>query len=116
MIWPFTGFFSPVDNQPVLNVAKAGSTVPVKFSLGGDRGLAIFAAGYPGAVKIACLSGFPTDPIEETNTSNSGLTYDATTNQYKYNWKTLKSYLGSCYRLDLKLVDGSTYSANFQFK
>ena len=42
--WPFTGFFSPVDNLPTVNVAKAGSTIPVKFSLGGNRGLGILAA------------------------------------------------------------------------
>ncbi len=114
--WPFTGFFSPVDNLPVFNVSKAGGTIPIKFKLGGDRGLAIFEANYPKAVKIGCDSGTPTDAIEETNSSNSGLTYDPVTTQYQYNWKTPKNYAGSCYRFDLKLIDGSTWSANFQLK
>jgi hypothetical protein len=35
--YTFTGFFSPVDNPPTVNVAKAGSAIPVKFSLGGNR-------------------------------------------------------------------------------
>ena len=52
--WPFTGFFSPVDNLPTLNIAKAGSTIPVKFSLGGDYGLSILAVGSPKLVKITC--------------------------------------------------------------
>jgi hypothetical protein len=34
----FSGFFQPVDNLPTLNIAKAGSAIPVKFSLGGDQG------------------------------------------------------------------------------
>jgi len=116
VIWPFTGFFSPVDNLPILNISKAGSTIPVKFSLGGNRGLSVLANGYPLAVKITCGTGVPTDVIEETNTSNSGLAYDSTSNQYTYNWKTPKAYVGLCYRLDVKFVDGTTHSANFQFK
>ena len=116
VIWPFTGFFAPVDNLPTLNTVKAGNTIPVKFSLGGDRGLGVLASGYPKAVKITCLTGVPIDAIEETNTANSGLIYDVATGQYKYNWKTPKNYAGSCYRLDVKLVDDTTHSANFQFK
>ena len=45
--WHFEGFFQPVDNLPVVNTVKAGSTVPLKFSLGGYHGTAIFATGYP---------------------------------------------------------------------
>jgi hypothetical protein len=36
-----------VDNLPVLNKANAGQAIPVMFSLGGNKGLDIFAAGYP---------------------------------------------------------------------
>ena len=43
--YPFTGFFSPIANPPALNSVNAGASRPVKFSLGGFRGLAIFAAG-----------------------------------------------------------------------
>jgi hypothetical protein len=112
---PFTGFFAPVDNLPTVNSAKAGNTIPVKFSLGGNRGLAIFAAGFPKATKVACVAGEPVDAIEEVTTSASGLTYDATTNRYQYNWRTPKSYAGSCYRLDLRFIDGSTFTAAFKF-
>ena len=48
--WPFLGFFSPIGAG--VNPAKAGSAVPVKFSLGGDRGLAILADGYPASVQV----------------------------------------------------------------
>ncbi len=39
---------------------KAGAAVPVKSSLGGDQGLAIFAAGYPGAGRAAGWLVVPT--------------------------------------------------------
>ena len=41
----FSGFFQPVDNLPTFNMTKAGSAIPVKFSLGGNQGLDILAAG-----------------------------------------------------------------------
>ena len=44
---PFSGFEEPVDESPTLNRMHAGRAVPLKFSLGGDRGLDIFAAGSP---------------------------------------------------------------------
>ncbi len=42
--YPFDGFQAPIDDTGV-NVVKAGSTVPVKFSLGQDFGLDILAGG-----------------------------------------------------------------------
>jgi len=106
-----------VDNLPTLNQATAGQAIPVKFGLGGNRGLTIFASGYPKAVKITCATGVPTDVIEETvAASTSGLTYDAASARYQYNWKTAKTLAGACYQLQLKLVDGQTYAANFKFK
>ena len=112
--WPFTGFSSPVDNPPTLNTANAGSGIPVKFSLGGDRGLGILAAGSPTISQFTCTNA-PTDPIEETSSAlTSSLSFSG--GQYIYNWKTLKSYAGSCYQFKLTLVDGSIHIANFKFK
>lgn len=114
--YAFSGFFPPVDNAPVVNVANAGSAIPVKFSLGGNRGLAIFASGYPGSQAVGCNAGSPTDVISETASSGSGLTYDAASDQYKYVWKTDKAWKASCRQLILKLNDGSEHRALFQFK
>ena len=110
--WPFTGFFSPINNLPTVNTAKSGSSIPVKFSLGGNRGLAILASGYPKTTAVSCTTA-PQDPVEDLTTSTSGLQYDATSNQYTYVWKTTKGKTG-CFQLDLKLVDGQTYSAMFK--
>ncbi len=57
--YEFSGFFTPVDNLPTLNSVKAGSAIPVKFSLNGFQGLDILAAGSPASQTIACASGVP---------------------------------------------------------
>src|SRR5206468_9355299 len=43
----FDGFYRPISNLPTVNNVKAGSAVPVKFSLGSNYGLDIFKPGYP---------------------------------------------------------------------
>lgn len=112
----FTGFFPPVDDAPAVNQVRAGSAVPVKFSLGGDHGLAVLAAGYPLSQPIACDAGAPTLSVEETVTAGSSvLQYDATTGQYVYVWKTQKTWAGSCRRLVVRLVDGTERHADFAF-
>ena len=66
VIYDFGGFFSPVDNPDVLNRAKAGSAIPVKFSLGGDQGLDIFAeadgSSFPKSGSIAATPRIPSTP------------------------------------------------------
>lgn len=111
--YSFTGFFQPIDMNGVLNVAKAGSVIPVKFSLGGDQGLNIFVEGFPKALLVSCPTSSVLDTIEQVSTT-SGLKYDAVTGQYNYAWKT-GSWAGTCRRLQVKLVDGKTYTANFKF-
>ena len=113
--WNFAGFFSPVNNAEV-NLAKAGSSIPVKFSLGGDQGLEVLAAGYPKLVFTQCDPDDVVDPVEETSTANKGLTYDALTDTYTYVWKTDKSWKGKCGTFTLKLDDGSEHTADFQLK
>ena len=115
--YAFDGFRSPVDGLPTLNSMKAGAAVPVKFSLGGDHGLDIFAAGYPRSQVVACDSAAPVDGVEQTlSAGGSGLTYDASIDLYTYVWKTDKSWAGTCRQLVLMLADGSTARANFKFK
>ena len=116
--YDFTGFFSPVDNPEVAtNKAKAGSAIPVKFSLGGDQGLDIFESGYPKSGTMPCDSTDSVDAIEQTVTAgSSSLSYDATTDTYTYVWKTNKAWAKTCRQLMVKLNDGTTeYVANFEF-
>jgi len=113
----FSGFFQPVDNLPTLNMVKAGQAIPVKFSLNGDQGLNIFAAGYPRSQNIECDSTTVVDGIEETVTAgSSSLSYDPSTDTYTYVWKTNKAWANTCRQLVVKLNDGTYHQANFKFK
>ena len=114
--YTFSGFFQPVDNPPTRNIAKAGSAIPVKFSLNGDQGLRIFYAGYPVSHLTTCDGSAPSDIVTETVTAGgSSLSYNASTGQYTYIWKTDKAWANSCRQLILKLRDGSQHIAQFGF-
>ena len=116
VIYAFSGFTGSIDAPPILNLAKAGSAVPAKFTLGGNQGLAILAAGYPKSQPIQCDATAPADPIEQTVTAGgSSLSYDASSGQYTYIWKTEKAWANTCRLLTLRLADGSEYTALFSF-
>jgi hypothetical protein len=111
----FTGFLQPVDNMPVINTAKGGQGIPVKFGLGGNQGMNIFADGYPTSSQITC-SNTATDAIEVTVTAGtSSLAYDAVSDQYTYVWKTDKAWANTCRILTVKFTDGTIHQANFKF-
>jgi tripartite motif-containing protein 71 len=117
VLYNFTGFFQPVSNLPVVNVVNAGRAIPVKFSLSGNKGLNIFAPGFPASGPVACNSSDPAATVQETVTAGgSSLSYDASSDQYVYVWKTDPSWAGTCRQLVVQLNDGSVYRANFRFK
>lgn len=116
-VYAFSGFFKPVDNPTVLNLAKAGQAIPVKFSLGGNQGLNVLASGYPKSQTIVCGSNPQVDGIETTvSAASSGLSYDPSGDQYTYVWKTDKAWANTCRQLVVKLADGTSHVANFSFK
>jgi len=114
--YEFTGFLPPVNNDGVLNVVKAGRSIPVKFSLGGDQGLDVLAPSSPTSHQVTCDQGTPTDDIETTVTAGaSTLSYDPQTAQYTYVWKTEPMWTG-CRQLTVTLDDGTRHTALFQFR
>ncbi|HYE15141.1 MAG TPA: HYR domain-containing protein [Pyrinomonadaceae bacterium] len=119
VLYNFTGFFSPVENGSVFNLVKAGQSVPMKFSLSGNKGPDILAADSPTSAAIACPGNPAINDVSEVYTltaGSSGLTYDALSDQYKYVWKTESSWVGACRQFNLKLNDGSVHKAYFKFK
>jgi len=117
VMYNFSGFFPPVDNPPTLNTFKAGADVLITFSLSGDQGLDIFAAGYPLSTPFDCNTGDPLDEIEQTVTAGgSSLSYDATTDTYTYKWRTDSAWSGTCRQLILRLIDGTEHTAYFMFR
>ena len=113
--YPFAGFYAPVDNG-MTNAVRAGAAVPVRFSLGGDLGLNIFAAAYPRSRQVMCDTGAPVDVVEETIVAgSSSLSLDSATGRYLYVWKTDSTWTG-CRELMLKLLDGEEYRATFTLR
>lgn len=117
VVYDFAGFFAPVNGLPTLNRVHAGAAVPVKFSLGGDQGLDVLAAGFPASQTTPCDSAAPVDELEATATAgSSSLSYDAALDRYSYVWKTDKAWAGTCRQLVVRLADGTEHRASFSFR
>ena len=111
--YDLAGPLQPVDAYPTANTAKAGSAVPVRFRLGGDKGLNVISTGYPKTLSTTC--GGATDEVEQTlPASSSALTYDAVSATYTYTWKTAK--IPGCIDVLLKMRDGSELRAKFKLR
>jgi predicted extracellular nuclease len=113
--YDFSGFFPPVANLPALNSVKAGDAVPVKFSLGGNQGLAVLVEGSPTSTPIDCTTGVETGPAQEIAFAGGGqLSYRPSQDRYSFSWKTAKSWTG-CRLLTVWLADGTVHEAAFRF-
>ena len=114
VIYNFDGFFRPIE-MGKLNRAKAGSAIPIKFSLGGDFGLSVISSAKTGLV--ACTATADANDVDEVvaTAGSSSLHYDALTGQYTYVWKTSSLWASSCRQLVVTLNDGTERRVNFQF-
>jgi hypothetical protein len=114
----FTGFTSPVDNPPVMNTAKAGQTIPLKWRITDANGNPVtnLASVSVTADSLSCPSAPTTDAIEEYAVSNSGL-QNLGDGYYQWNWKSPSAYANSCKTLKLDLGEGVGFEllALFQF-
>ena len=116
VVFDFRGFLSPVENPTAFNDANAGSVVPMKFTLGGDRGLDVIVPTYPVSRPIACDGSSSRSAESLTGTvGRSALRHDAATGAYAYLWKTEKQWEGSCREFFIRLTDGTEATALFRF-
>ena len=114
--YAFTGFMQPVDPLPTVNTVTAGRAIPIKFGLGSDFGLEILPMGSPSSVRVGCDTRADIDAVETTATAgSSSLSYSVGNGTYTYVWKTDTAWAGTCRTLQLKLDDGTTHEAMFNF-
>ena len=113
---PWSGLLPPI-KAGVTNVAKAGSAVPIKFSLFGFEGINVIAAGYPQTQRVSCNTSLPESNVEQTvNPGSSTLSYNSQTDTYTYVWKTQKAWAGTCRTVTLRVHDGNQQTVPFRFK
>ena len=89
-------------------LVKAGESMPVKFSLHGNRGSDVMAAGSP--TWVTCDS-----PPGSSAPAAGTLSYNASADRYTFLVATDKSWIGTCRDLVVTLRDGTTHSARFAF-
>jgi hypothetical protein len=110
----FKGFHRPVYNAPMVNRMKAGRAVPVMFSVTGSRGQRSLKQGSPTSVAVACTAGKSEKSLDQTVDARASRLIVAG-DKYIYIWKTRSDWAGSCRKLVVTLVDGSTHEAQFRF-
>ncbi len=114
--YDFSGFLLPVRNPPRVNLAAAGWVIPIRFSLGGDRGLDIFADGSPTSKQVPCPSHAPSSSVGASEPTNAfGLHYNSRTDRYLYFWRTSRSWAGTCREFSITFADGTVATALFRF-
>ena len=115
----FTGFASPVDNAPVMNIAKAGQVIPLKWRLTDANGSPItnLTDVTVTTTSLSCGAGTTGDLIEEYTGGDLGLQHLGD-GYYQWNWKTPSSYANSCKTVSLNLGESaaSEHTALFQFR
>jgi hypothetical protein len=141
VVWPFKGFAftwllgSPFDAKPgAYGEAKAGDDIPVFFTLGGNYGLNVLAAGSPASASINCAN--LTKPwylakkksklakaakkkrklAHGTQKEFGSLSYVRLLGVYTFEWNTNKDWKNTCRMLSVSLDDGTTHTALFKLK
>jgi hypothetical protein len=109
-IFTFTGFLPPIKMAGMR--PRAGRTIPVKWKLTmtADGSPVIDPAFFVGieSYSVDCLTkvGDPSTAVVETSPGTTGLHHRGIS-KWRFNWKTPKSYAGSCRMMFLLLSDGS---------
>ena len=116
--YKFSGFLQPVDNLPVVNLANAGRTIPVKWQVKDAAGALVSDLASVTSMLSAPLAcdASPVDIIEEEMVATGGTVLRYEGGQFIYNWNTPKSWAGTCAQIQLTLADGTKQYAKFKFK
>jgi hypothetical protein len=108
-----TGFRAPV-SMTKINMAKGGSTVPLKFQVvRGDEPIAdLSAVSSVAAQSVSCTASAA--PASAMSTPATALRYDAEDEQFILNWRVPTTV--GCYRTTITLSGGATFSARFEVR
>lgn len=113
----FEGFLAPASPPPTLNLVARGSLVPVRWRLpDGNGGVVTSTASFTSATvgSLSC-GGAPAVPLADAATGPTGISFDASTGVFTYNWQTGGSWTG-CRKLTIRLRDNSLHELRFRFQ
>jgi hypothetical protein len=111
----FGGFEAPINAPPALNSARAGSTVPTKFTLSEQGGApdvaAVFSSQQVDCDTRLAVAGAPFVPA----LTPGSRVLESSGNQFSFNWKTDRVWAGTCRQLIIRLQDVADPVAFFRF-
>ena len=118
-LYRFSGFQQPINDPSILpgsatSIFKTGSTVPVKFQLRDATGALVQARTAPQWL-VPARGSLTTSAVNEGSAADAGTTdgtfrWDATSQQYIYNWQTKGLTANYNYRIGVRLDDGQVIS------
>ncbi|MDP4146875.1 MAG: PxKF domain-containing protein [Bacillota bacterium] len=115
--YAFSGILDPI-NANGSSLFKAGSTIPVKFTLKDSSGAYVSTANATVTYSKLSDNVYGTD-VEAISTSaattGNAFRYDSISNQYIFNMST-KGLTAGTYRLTIKLDDGMSYPVQISLK
>ena len=122
--YKFSGFFDPnAVGDDIVNEAKAGRTIPIKWRLADGLGAPITNSDSPSfegiySYQVACdYSEVLSEVVDEYPPGTSSLEYFEEDDIWQYNWQTLKGYTKTCRVFYVKFTNGQeSIGARFQFK
>ena len=103
-------------HPPTPNLVSRGSLVPIRWKLpDGNGGFVSNTASFTSAsvTSLSC-SGTPV-PYTEVGSAAAGISYDASSQTFTYNWQTGASWSG-CRRLVIRLKDNVYHELIFRFQ
>jgi hypothetical protein len=111
-------FLQPINDtghslSSTVSIFKAGQTIPVKFQLKNAAGQVVPANSAP-IWQVPQKGGLTTSAVNEdafvgAGDSTSTFRWDASGQQYIYNWNTSSAQGGYYWKIGVKLDDGTTY-------
>lgn len=109
-----------VKDAPAWNAPRAGQTVKVRFTLGGDWGTRVIKGGWPKVRRVNCATRKPIAGTEwQVRPFGGALAYSDATERYTLSWKVPAAW-GSgamrCRELRVRLIDGSTHRLFYRFR
>jgi hypothetical protein len=110
VLYAFTGFDSPVSSAGSIDTAKAGDSLPLKFSLHGNQGLGVVTRAT--WQTVSCLDW---SALGASTAATSKLSYSASSDRYLDVVPTDSSWKGSCRTVDLELADGTHHAVHVRF-